>query len=334
MAGPTPERFFETVAAYQQTEALRAALELDLFSALASGPAAAALIAARCGASERGTRILCDFLTIRGFLSKAGEHYTLTAESAAFLVRGSPTYLGGCLDFLLAADLMRGFADLAGCVRQGGTTVSARGTMEAQHPVWVKFARSMGPLIGAPARYLAELADPGADHPLSVLDLAAGHGLFGIAFAQRNAQAQITAQDWAPVLAVAMEHAQTLGVATRYRLLPGDAFEVDLGHGHDVVLLTNFLHHFDADTGEGLLRRVAACLKPGGLALTLEFVPGPDRVTPPPAATFALTMLATTAAGDAYTFAEYEAMHQRAGFSRCALHALPHSPQSAILARR
>jgi ubiquinone/menaquinone biosynthesis C-methylase UbiE len=334
MTQPSPIPFFEALQAYQKTEAVKAALSLGLFTAVAESEGAIAQIAARCQASERGVRILCDFLTTHGFLTKPGERYALVPETAPFLVRTSPAYMGETLEFLLAPDLVDGFRDLEGCVRKGGTTVSSRGTMEAQHPVWVKFARVMGPVIGASAPKLAELADPKAHKPIRVLDIAAGHGLFGIAFAQRNPQAQVTAQDWAPVLDVACEHAQRAGVANRFRVLPGDAFAVEFGTGYDVVLLTNFLHHFDVPTCERLLERVARSLAPGGVAVTLEFIPNEDRVSPPPTARFALTMLTTTAAGDAYTFKEYEVMFRNAGFSRNTLHALPESPQSVIVSGR
>jgi len=331
MASPSPIPFFEAVSAYQKTEAIRAALALDVFSAIAEQQGALAKIAAQCGASERGVRMLCDFLAINGLLSKTDGRYALVPETAPFLVKSSPAYLGDSLEFLLSPELVEGFRDLAGCTRQGGTTVSARGTMETQHPVWVKFARVMGPVIGRSAPFIAELVDAKADRALEVLDIAAGHGLFGIAFAQRNPRTRVTAQDWAPVLDVAREHAQQAGIADRYRLLPGDAFGVELGGGYDVVLLTNFLHHFDIPTCERLLGRVMHSLKPGGIAVTLEFVPNDDRVTPPAAASFALTMLATTAAGDAYTFDEYQSMFRNAGFSRSTLHAIPESPQSVII---
>lgn len=332
MASPSPIPFFEAISAYQKTEAMRAALALDLFSAIAEHGSVGD-VASRCGASERGVRILCDFLVINGLLTKVDGRYDLVPDIAPFLVKGSPAYLGDAVEFLLAPDLVAGFSDLAGAVRKGGTTVSARGTMETQHPVWVKFARVMGPVIGRSAPFIAELVDAKADRPLQVLDIAAGHGLFGIAFAQRNPQAQVTAQDWAPVLEVAREHAQQAGVADRYRSVPGDAFEVDLGKGYDVALLTNFLHHFDVPTCERLLVRVAQTLKPGGRAITLEFVPNEDRVTPPATASFALTMLATTAAGDAYTFAEYQSMLRNAGLGESTLHAIPESPQSVIVSR-
>jgi ubiquinone/menaquinone biosynthesis C-methylase UbiE len=331
---PNPIPIFEALNAYQQTEALKTALELDLFTAVAQGDGDVAEIARRCHAAERGVRILCDLLVIHGFLAKNGGRYSVTPESGAFLVRTSPAYLGGAVEFLLSNELVQGFRSLTAAVRKGGTALSAEGTMEQQHPVWVKFARVMGPVVGVSAPAVAELADPRAERPIRVLDIAAGHGLFGIAVARRNPQAQIVAQDWAGVLEVAQQHARDAGVHARYRLLPGDAFQVELGEGYDVVLLTNFLHHFDPPTCERLLQRVARALKPGGVAATLEFVPNADRVTPPPTARFAAVMLATTAAGDAYTFAEYDAMFRNAGFVRSTLHALPESPESVILSVR
>jgi len=331
MAGPSPVPFLEAISAYQKTEAMRAALALDLFSAVAQTQGSTSEVAARCGASERGIRILSDYLVIQGFLSKANGRYALSADSAPFLVKGSPAYLGDAVEFLLSPDLVAGVHDLAACVRRGGTTVSARGTMETQHPVWVKFARVMGPIVGRSAPLVAELGDRKADRPLNVLDIAAGHGLFGIAFAQRNASTRVTAQDWAPVLEVARENARRAGVVDRYRLLPGDAFDADLGTGYDVVLLTNFLHHFDTPTCGRLLGRVVRSLRPGGTAVTLEFVPNEDRVTPPDTAVFALMMLTSTAAGDAYTFSEYQSMFRDAGFSGSTLYPVPESPQSVIV---
>ncbi len=150
---------------------------------------------------------------------------------------------------------------------------------------------------------------------MRVLDIAAGHGLFGIEIAKQNPQAQVTGLDWAPVLRVALKNAEKAGVKDRYDMLPGSAFEVEFGGPYDVVLLTNFLHHFDKPTNVGLLKKVRAALKPGGRAATLEFVPNEDRVSPPMPAAFAMTMLTTTAEGDAYTFSELSAMYDEAGFN-------------------
>lgn len=334
MPAPSPALFFDAVNGYQRTEALRAAVELDLFTAVAAGSQTAAALAASCGAAERGVRILADYLVIAGFLQKAGDRYALTPDSATFLDRRSPAYLGGAVEFLLSPTLRDCFARLPAAVRKGGTVASAEGTVSPDNPVWVPFARAMGAVMRQPAELLAGLLDGEPGRPLRVLDVAAGHGLFGLAVARRHPGTTVTALDWPAVLAVAAENAAREGLADRHRLLPGDAFTLDWGGPYDVVLLTNFLHHFDLPACERLAGKAFAALAPGGRAVTLEFVPEPDRVTPPATAGFALTMLATTAGGDAYTFAEYERVFAAAGFARSEFHPLPPTAQQAVVSYR
>jgi 2-polyprenyl-3-methyl-5-hydroxy-6-metoxy-1,4-benzoquinol methylase len=328
---PSPALFMDTVNAFQRTEALKAAIELDLFTHVAAGRRTAADLAAACGASPRGVRILADYLCIFGFFRKDGDRYELTPDAAAFLDHRSPAYMGGAVEFLLDPLLRKSFETLTSAVRRGGTAVSSEGTVSSDNPVWVAFARAMAPLMRMPAELLAGLAGDDPGRPLRVLDVAAGHGLFGIAVARRFPRATVTALDWKNVLAVAEENARKEGVADRYKLLPGSAFDVNWGGPYDVVLLTNFLHHFDPPTNGMLAAKAFAALAPGGRALTLEFIPEADRVTPPPAAAFALTMLATTAAGDAYTFAEYERLFAAAGFARSEFHPLPPTTQQAVV---
>lgn len=168
---------------------------------------------------------------------------------------------------------------------------------------------------------------------IRVLDIAAGHGLFGIAMAKSSPMAEITALDWPNVLAVAKENAEKMGVGERHALLPGDAFETEFGGPYDVVLVTNFFHHFDKASCEKLLRKIKAALKPGGCCVTLDFIPNEDRVSPAMPAQFAMVMLGTTAAGDAYTFSEYEEMLKRAGFGSSELRPLKRAVQAVILSR-
>jgi ubiquinone/menaquinone biosynthesis C-methylase UbiE len=203
--------------------------------------------------------------------------------------------------------------------------------MAPDHPIWVDFARSMAPLTIAPAQAIAGLVNADAGAPCKVLDIAAGHGMFGITIGKRNPNAQVYAVDWRAVLEVAKEHAAAAGLGDRFHTIPGSAFEVELGTGYDVALLTNFLHHFSPATNQALLRRVHAALKPGGRAITLEFVPNADRISPPGPATFSLIMLATTESGDAYTFPELERMCDNAGFSRSEKHELPGGFESLVV---
>jgi len=331
---PSPQLFFQTINAYQRTEGLKAAIELEIFSAIGEGNTTAAEIAKRCGASERGTRILCDFLCIMAFLNKEGNRYSLTPDSAMFLDKRSPAYLGSAVEFISSPTLMEGFKNFAEVVRHGGTIMNDGGTIAPENPIWVKFARGMAPMMALPAQLTAKLVDPTADRKLKILDIAAGHGLYGIAFAKNNPQATVVALDWASVLEVAKENAQTAGVADRYSTIAGSAFDVDYGSGYDLVLLTNFLHHFDPPTNEALLRKVHAALADDGRAITLEFVPNEDRISPPDAAAFSVMMLGGTPAGDAYTFPELERMFANAGFAGSEIHQLPPSIQQLVISRK
>ncbi len=331
---PSPENIFNTLRAYQNTAALKAGIELDVFTAIADGANEPASLAKKLGAAERGVRILCDSLTVLGFLRKEDGRYSLPEESAIFLNRHSPAYAGSMANFMHSDVLVGNFAELAEAVKKGGT-VSASGDNEQPHDeVWVNFAKSMAALSFPGAAFIAQLTGMAEGKACKVLDIAAGHGMYGITMARQNANAHVTALDWEKVLEVAQENARAAGVAERYAVRTGSAFTADLGEGYDYVLLTNIFHHFDPGTCEKLMSRVHAALKPGGKAVTLEFVPNEDRVSPATAAMFSLVMLAMTDKGDAYTFSEYQKMFDRAGFKRTTLHPVPDMPQQVLVSEK
>ena len=221
------------------------------------------------------------------------------------------------------------FDDLAGTIRRGSVPKD-HSTVADENPLWQEFARSMVPMMMPVSQAIADILGVAGAGPMRVLDIAAGHGVFGIAMAQRNPQAEIVAVDWAGVLQVATENAGMMGVAARHTALAGDAFKVDWGTGYDVALMTNFLHHFDAATCTTLLAKVAASLKPGGRVAVLEFVPNEDRISPPESAAFAMQMLGNTPGGDAYTLAELTGMLKRAGFGSASAHPLE-GPETLVV---
>jgi 2-polyprenyl-3-methyl-5-hydroxy-6-metoxy-1,4-benzoquinol methylase len=327
---PNPIGIFITLCAYQQTYALKSAIELEIFTYIGEGASSAADIAKRCQASERGVRILCDYLTVQGFLTKSQGGYGLSTDAAVFLDKRSPAYLGSIAGFLAHDRHTAHYRDLTGAVRRGGTWDA--GNMGPDDPIWVEFARSMTPMMAMTAAQVAPLVTE-QGRRMKVLDIAAGHGMYGITIAKHNAVAEVFAVDWKDVLAVAAEHAAEAGVASRYHTLPGSAFEVDFGTGYDVVMLPAFLHHFDPPTNVGLLQKIRAAMKPNGLLATLEITPNDDRVSPPMAAEFSLMMLGSTPAGDAYTFKELEEMLRQAGFPENRKHSLDPTPFTAIFSR-
>jgi ubiquinone/menaquinone biosynthesis C-methylase UbiE len=291
-------------------------------------------LAKRIQAAERGVRILADYMAVHGFLHKESGKYRLTQESAVFLDRRSPACIGSMAGFLTNETIVQNFGALAASVRKGGTACEHGDNAKPMDDFWVNFAQSMGSMAVPMAGVLSQMVSASAEKAIRILDIAAGHGMYGITVAKMNPNVQVTAVDWPAVLEVAKENARAAGVAERYATRAGSAFEADLGAGYDYVFVTNFLHHFDIPTNETLLRRFCGALKPGGKALTVEFVPNADRVSPPMAAGFSLVMLADTDAGDAYTFEEYDKMFRAAGFRNCAFHPVPDLPQQIISAEK
>ncbi len=330
---PSPQLFFETAFAFQRSAAAKAAIDLDIFTAIKEGNHIPTTLASRCKSSERGMRMLADYLVMLGFLTKSDQDYQLTEDSEMFLVRTSPMYVGTTLDFIQAPPLFDGFRHLTEAIRKGGTVLDKQGTTTEEHPEWVTFARAMVPMMIGPARWIGEYLLSTRGTVNKVLDIAAGHGVFGVELAQCFPTAKVTAVDWANVLTVAQENANAASLGNRYHTIPGSAFDVDYGEGYDIALLTNFLHHFDTTTCELLLRKVHNCLSPNSRVITLEFVPNDDRISPA-SAEFALIMLATTPSGDAYTFSELDTMFKNAGFGHSEIHEVPNSQEHVIITQK
>src|ERR1700682_796130 len=212
--GPSPLVIFDALNAYQRTASLRTGIDLNLFTVIGEGNHDVPAIARRVGASEKGTRVLCDFLTVIGLLKKDGAAYSLTTDSAVFLDRRSPACIADAAQFLGSIRPM--FDTLTEAVRKGGTTLEGQGSVEDNNPLWIEFAHSMAPLMGPPAEMIAHQTGALQAGAWKVLDIASGHGLFGIALARHNPQAHIVAVDWDAVLDVARENARKAGVDARF----------------------------------------------------------------------------------------------------------------------
>jgi ubiquinone/menaquinone biosynthesis C-methylase UbiE len=321
---------FEIALSYQKTAALIAAVKLGIFTTIGSETLSLDDLQARTGLSRRGLRILCDYLTVIGLVQKKDGSYSLPYTSRTFLDESSPFAMGSIVDFAAAPEIIELlFRDPASYVRQGGSEGLA--LMSPDHPVWVRYAKATMPFASAKAKRVSAFAANSPEPIYNVLDVSAGHGLYGIEIAKAFPDALVTAVDWAPVLEVARANAEAAGVVDRVRMIAGNAMETDWGGDYDLILLPNFLHHFDFETCTSLLRKVRASLIPGGRVLGVEFVPNEDRVSPPMPAGFAFWMLATTPGGDAYTARDLDKMARDAGFTGATIRPLVPDPDSLVV---
>jgi SAM-dependent methyltransferase len=306
MAALDPSWLLDEFRAFERTLALRTAIEMDLFTRIGAGTNTVRALSAASGASERGLRALCDYLTVQGHLAKKGARYTLSLNARLYLTTASPAYFGSAVKFFASDATVAAFCRLRQTVEQGTATVPELD--------WVEYARSMAPLAESTAQFVAQALTTDSADPIQVLDLGAGHGLYGLAIAARNSAAQIFALDSAQVLEIASDNAREAGVDGRYYPIRGDAFKTAFGGPYDLVLAANLAHHFDADSNIRLFQKARAALKPKGRIALIEWVPNADRVSPLHDAAFALTVLATSARGAIYTLQEYSKMLRAAGF--------------------
>jgi ubiquinone/menaquinone biosynthesis C-methylase UbiE len=321
---------YEAALSYQKTAALLAAIKLDIIPLVGSGAATSDALAERTGASERGIRILCDFLTVMGLLTKESGAYSATEPGKRYLDPLSPAWMGASVDFYAAPEIRRQVLDdPVSFVKNGGSPGLAH--LAPDHPVWLRFAKAMSPTARLAAkRVAAYLARPDA-RPAKVLDVAAGHGFYGIELAKAFPEAVVSAVDWPSVLELASANAREAGVAERFQVVPGSAFEVDWGGGYDLIILANFLHHFSQTQCTMILRKVRLSLSPRGRACTVDFVPEEDRAGVLTHAAFAFLMLATTPSGEAYTLAELQEIAKAAGFCGATARPLRPTPQSLVM---
>jgi cyclopropane fatty-acyl-phospholipid synthase-like methyltransferase len=328
-----PTKIFCALHSFERTEALRAAVELDVFTAISDQGSSADEIAARCKTSPRGMRVLCDHLCLTGLLQKRVGRYWLTEEAALYLDRRSDRFIAdAAIQVYAGGVLAEGYRNLAQALRIGGTALPRAGTLAPDHPYWSQFARALAPVGAATARLLANRLEYPPTVPIRVLDVACGHGHYGIAIAKRNSLAEIFALDWPAVLELALANAHNAGVLERYHAVPGDVFSTNLGERYDLALITNFLPDLGSEDCVKLLARIRSALTLDGRAVALQAIPEDDRLSPPNAPSLALSLLVQTPHGDVYTYGELDEMFRRAGFVRTEMRELGPPHQRVVIA--
>ncbi|GAA0941734.1 class I SAM-dependent methyltransferase [Nonomuraea longicatena] len=308
-------QLFAMMKAYHRTSLLRAAVDLDVFTHLADGPAAPGEVAVRVGADARGTRILLNALAAVRLAETDGTRFWLTEAHADLLVPGRPGYAAGMVHVFAGDREWEAHRRIAEAVRHGGS-VLAENAETAGYAFWEDFARHADVVAEPTAELLADTLKPWATDraELDVLDVACGHGIYGYTAAKRYPQARVWSLDWANVLDEAHKHAVRLGVADRVERIAGDMFDTPLGGPYDLVLVTNVLHHFSAERAAELLARAASVLKPDGRLGIVGFTTsGRTPAQDPAPYLFDLLMLAWTAQGEVHSEQTYERLLAEAG---------------------
>jgi len=309
-----PELLHQMAFSFIPSRVLSAGLQLGVFSHIAAGKQTAEEVAVAAQASERGIRMLLDALVATQLLARNGNRYELTPLSAQYLVRGTPDYLGL---FMEQDELWNSWGRLTEVIRSGQPLHRMETQMLAEifFPILVQ---TLHVLHRDRARQLAEALGIGnVLKDVRAIDVGCGSGIWGIAIAERDPEARVTAQDFPAMLAIAREYLKRHGVERQFDFLPGDLKTVDFGREqYDLALLGNILHSEGAQSSQDLLGRLHAALRPGGRVVIVEFLTNDDRTGPPFPVFFALNMLLHTEHGDTFSLADYTRWLAQAGFPR------------------
>jgi hypothetical protein len=310
----TPERIFQLAWGYAPPLILEAAIKHRVFDTLDAGPMPISMVSEITGASPRGLAAIMDALVGLNFLAKdESGKYSLTPESAAFLVSTMPGFQGGLIRHT-SEHLLPKWLHLNQIVATGKPDAAVN-QKQVGIEFFEKFVNDIFPMSYPAASVLADhLQLASRADRYNVLDLGAGSGVWGIAQAQAGPMVNVTAVDWPGVLSITRDNAIRFGLVERFTFVEGDLLEADFGAGHNLVTIGHILHSEGVERSKALLNKSFAALASGGTISIAEFLVNADRSGPVGSLFFAVNMLVNTDTGGTYSFEEIGEWLGEAGF--------------------
>ena len=294
----TAKDILQLSGAYWAGCALQAAVMLDLFTALHSGPKEEKELAGELGCDPRGFGMLVTALISLGFVERSGDGGLKAPEQAIRLLsRDSQDYLG----FIIKhhANIMPAWAKLVTAVQTGASTAE-RSTLHTPDAAEREdFLMGMFNIARLQADRIADALDLRGRKRL--LDVGGGPGTYAVYFCLKNTDLRATIFDLPTSEPFARKIIQRFGLEKRVDFVGGNFLEDALPEGHDVAWLSQVLHGESPDDAARLVARVGTALKPGGLLCVQDFMLDDDRTGPEHAALFSLNMLVQTCGGQAYS---------------------------------
>ena len=330
----TPEHILHTGMAFWASKTLLSAVELGLFSELIEAPLSADELGARLGLHERARRDFLDALVSMGFLQRKDGRYENTLETALFLDRKKPSYLGGILE-MSSARLFGFWANLTDGLRTGQPQNEVRNGQPQLFEV----------LYSDPARLEGFLAAmTGLSHPANIqiarllpwknwktfVDIGAAQGDLAVQILMANAHMQGVGFDLPPVQSIFEKYVAKAGMSERLNFMAGDFFNQPLPNA-DVILMGHVLHDWDLPTKRMLIDKAYAALPSGGALVVYDAIIDDDRRQNTFGLLMSLNMLIETHGGYDYSGDECAGWMRQAGFTDIRVEHLA-GPDSMVVA--
>lgn len=314
----TPDNIMQTGLGFWPSKVLLSAVEMGLFTELASGPQEFSKLSGRLGLHPRSARDYLDALAALGFLQRSNGSYSNTLETDLFLDRNKPSYIGGILE-MANARLFGFWNHLTEALRTGRQQNEAREDSGAS---------PFGALYADPARLKAFLAamsgiSRGANMGIArkvpwakyktYADVGTAQGDLAVQIALANPHLKGIGFDLAECGPIFEEYAKANGVSERVRFQAGDFFTQPLPNV-DVLTMGHILHDWNLEEKKMLIGKAYKALNPGGALVAYDAIIDDDRSKNAFGLMMSLNMLIETPGGFDYTGAECMEWMKEAGF--------------------
>lgn len=333
-----PSHIMQTATAFWPSKVLLTAVEFDLFTVLGDGRQSAAQLGQALGLHPRGTYDFFDALVALKFLDRDGDgpeaQYRNTPQTAVFLNKKSPAYIGGMPE-MLNARLFGFWNDLGTAlktgkpqneIKHGGTSIFE--TLYANQDSLGVFLDAMTGFQAANFALLAQKFD--FSKYKSVCDVGGALALLSRVVAVHHQHLSFTSFDLPPVAPLALEQIRAAGMESRIKPIAGDFFKVDLPKA-DVVTMGNILHDWNLENKKILIKKAYDALPAGGAFVAIENVIDDARRENAFGLLMSLNMLIEFGDAFDYTGADFRSWCGEAGFQRFDLIPLA-GPTSAVVA--
>lgn len=318
-----PGHIMQTASAFWASKVLLTGVELDLFSTLGDESMTASQLGETLGLHPRGTYDFFDALVALKFLDRDGDgpqgEYKNTPETAAFLNKNSPAYIGGMPEMMNAR--LFGFWNHLGTALKTGqpqNEVKTHGKpiFEELYDSEVKLGVFLEAMTGFQAGNFIELAEKfDFSRYKTVSDIGGALALLSRLVAARHEHLRLNTFDLPPVARHAQEHVDAAGMADRITVLSGDFFVDDLPKA-DVITMGNILHDWNLEKKKILIKKAYDALPDGGALIAIENLIDDARRENAFALLMSLNMLIEFGDAFDYTGADFRNWCREAGFTR------------------
>ncbi len=314
----TPSTIMQLGLGFWGSKTLLSAIELGLFTELAKGPLDAEQLRTRLGLHPRSARDFFDALVALGMLRRTGARYANTPETARFLDRTKPSYVGGMLE-MANARLYRFWGALTEGLRTGKPQNEAKtgedffGALYADPRRLEGFLKAMTGLSIASAQVIAKKF-PWTRYK-TFTDVGCAQGSVAVEIASAHRHLTGSGMDLPVVQPVFEAYARSKGLAQRLRFHAGDFFKEPLPRT-DVLIMGHILHDWNLEEKMMLLRKAYEALPENGALIVHESLIDDQRKTNAFGLLMSLNMLIETHGGFDFTGADCRRWMKDAGFRR------------------